>query len=395
MELQLMDIVQAMEKKEFQVYFQPQYDSVCGQMKGAEALARRIKDDGTVVMPREFIPIMEREGSIIELDWYILDEVCRFLKKQKELGVRIVPISVNFSRIHLKESDFIERLNAIADFYEVPHGAIVIEITETTFVEDIDVVRIFCDTIRANGYKVAIDDFGSGFSSLSFLKDMNIDILKIDRSLLKGNFEDDKERIVLETIIMLANRLKLCTVAEGVETKEQLGFLRTCDCMEIQGFLFAKPMPMNEFATLCQQEPSVADEDILSVQNRNSAIELLLEAVFDKFPLIIFANLTRNSYYMMAYDNFTTTQCSGAGKFDELIAGGAATMHPEDQELFMTTFARVAQIRAYNEGEKRIRLITRQLGDDGIYRRVETSNFFVKNPASDDLLIITLCNHLD
>ncbi len=395
MELLLNDITDALEKKEFKVFFQPQYDAISGQMKGAEALARWIKSDGTMIMPKDFIPVMESNGVIVDLDWYILDGVCSFIKEQKEDGIKMVPVSINFSRIHLKEEDFINRLNAIVDFYEISHDAIVVEITETTFAEDTAKVREFCDRVRENGYKIAMDDFGSGFSSLSFLKEMNIDILKIDRSLLKGNFEDDKERIVLETIIMLANRLKLCTVAEGVETKEQLGFLRTCDCMEIQGFLFARPMPQEDFGNLCKEEPSVVEEDILSVQNRNSAMQLLLEAVFDKFPLVIFANLTRNSYYMMAYDNFTTTRCSGAGTFDELIEGGTATMHPDDRELFSDVFRREKQIKAYESGEKRLRLVTRQLGDDGVYRRVETTNFFVKNPASDDLLIITLCSNLD
>lgn len=394
MELMINEVIAALDNKEFKVYFQPQYDAISSQMKGAEALARWVKNDGSVVLPKDFVPYMEENGIIVDLDWYILDEVCRFIKEQKENGLKVVPISVNFSRIHLKESDFIGRMNAITDFYEVSHDTIVVEITETTFVEDTVSVKTFCEKVRENGYKIAIDDFGSGFSSLSFLKEMSIDILKIDRSLLKGNFEDEKERIVLETIIMLANRLKLCTVAEGVETKEQLGFLRTCDCTEIQGFLFAKPMPVPDFVNLCSEEMQAPDEDILALQNRNSAMELLMEAVFDKFPLVIFANLTRNSYYMMAYENFTTTKCTAAGKFDELISGGAMTMHPEDRERFATTFNRENQIRAYEAGEKRIRLVTRQLGDDKVYRHVETTNYFVKNPASEDLLVITLCtNH--
>lgn len=395
MGLSLYEITAALENKEFKVYFQPQYDAISSQMKGAEALARWVKSDGTLVLPKDFIPFMEENGTIVELDWYILDEVCRFLKEQKENALKVVPISVNFSRIHLKEDDFIQRMNAITDFYEVSHDTIVVEITETTFAEGGECVRVFCDKVRENGYKIAIDDFGSGFSSLSFLKEMSIDILKIDRSLLKGNFENDKERIVLETIILLANRLKLCTVAEGVETKEQLGFLRTCDCNEIQGFLFARPMPGSDFVNLCTEETPAFEEDILAVQNRNSAMELLIEAVFDKFPLVIFANLTRNSYYMMAYEHFTTTKCSGAGKFDDLISGGVTTMHPEDQALFEETFRRENQIRAYEEGKKGIRLVTRQLGDDKVYRRVETTNYFVKNPASDDLLVITLCTNLE
>lgn len=395
MVFQLNEVMKALENREFKVYFQPQYDAISNRIHGAEALSRWIRDDGTMIMPKDFISFMESEGIILDLDWYVLDEVCRFVKGQKESGNRIVPISVNFSRLHLREEDCLERINAIVDFYEVDHAFVVIEITESIFTEDSETVSTFCDRLRENGYKVAIDDFGSGYSSLCFLKDVNVDILKLDKALLNGNFENDKERMILETVILLANRLKLCTVAEGVETKEQLGFLQTCDCMEIQGFVMAKPMTMDEFRVLCAQEHIAPEIDILAIQNRNSAMELLMEAVFDKHPLVIFANLTRNSYYMMAYDHFTTKKCSGAGKFDELIEGGAQTMHPSDRERFKEIFRRESQIRAYENGEKRLRLVTRQQGDDGVYRRVETVNYFVKNPASDDLLVITLCNTME
>ena len=143
MEITIKDVSQALENKEVKVYFQPQYDANTGQMKGAEALALWIKPDGTIVMPKDFIPFMEREGLILGLDWYMLEEVCIFLKKQKEQGAKMVPISVNFSRKHLEESDFEHRLNSIIDLYGVSHEAIVVEITETTFADDIDVVKAF------------------------------------------------------------------------------------------------------------------------------------------------------------------------------------------------------------------------------------------------------------
>lgn len=396
MQIQKAEIEEGMEKQEFCVYYQPQYDSLTNRMTGAEALARWIRKDGTMVMPSDFIPVMEEEGLIVEHDWYMLDEVCRFLKSQRDYGLKMVPISVNFSRKHMEEEEFLLHLNAIVDFYEVSHESIVVEITENTFSSDARKALDFCNKIREDGYHVAIDDFGSGFSSLSFLKDLNADILKIDKSLLKGNFEDDKERIVLESIFNFASRLKLCTVAEGVETRQQLGFLRTCDCNIIQGYLFAEPMNTEAFKRLCVEAPLAEEaEDIITIQNTGSAIQFLLEAVFDKFPLVIFANLTRNSYYMMAYDNFMTKTCYSSGNFDELIAHGSTTMHPKDQQKFLETFDRQAQIEAYENGEKRIRLITRQLGDDNVYRKVETTNYFVKNPSSDDLLVITMCSTIE
>ncbi len=386
----------AMEKHEIQVYYQPQYDALTGRLTGAEALARWIKEDGTVVMPGSFIPVLEQGTEIIDLDWYMLREVCVFLRQQQEDNIHMVTIAVNFSRQHVKEGDFVQKLCEIVDSYEVPHKKIEVEITESVLVGQEEMIGEWVQEIRKQGFKVAIDDFGSGLSSLSFVKDISVDVLKIDKSLLSRNCEDEKERIVLESIFNFAHRLKLTTVAEGVETREQLGFLRTCSCKVIQGFLFAKPMGCQAFRELCVKGEEVEEpEDILVIQAPSSATQLLLDAVFIRYPLVIFSNLTRNSFYMMAYENFTSQSCPSTGVFEELIAHGASTMHPEDQDLFRTTFSIDNLMAAYKRGEKFVSVVTRQMGDDGIYRRVETTDYFVKNPSVDDVLVIALCHNLD
>lgn len=390
-------IAQAMERRELQAYYQPQYDALTSKMVSAEALVRWVKQDGTVVPPAQFIPELEKDDGILAVDWYMLREICQLLKKQEEQGISRVPIAVNFSRMHLVyEKDFVEKLCRTVEEYGVERKWVEVELTESAFVDQSTQMEEFVRDIRAAGFCVAIDDFGSGVSSLSFVKDVEIDVLKIDKSLLSHNCENEKERIVLESIFNFANRLKLTTIAEGVETKEQLGFLRTCNCKKIQGFLFAKPMPEEDFLTHCQNRSEEEEgEDILLTQAPSSAMQLLMEVVFTKYPLVIFSNLTRNSYYMMAYENFSATTCPSTGVFDELIGHGASTMHPEDQEAFRTTFRIANQLEAYQRGEKQIRLITRQIGDDGVYRRVETTNYFVKHPSSDDVLVISLCDNLD
>lgn len=390
------EVFAAMKKHLIRVYYQPQYDAITTKLVGAEALARWIKEDGTVVMPGSFIPALEAGREIIDFDWYILEEVCAFLKKQMEEKVHFVTVAVNFSRRHVYEDDFVEHLCSVVDSYGVPHKKIEVEITESAFVDQEDKIAGWIEKIRELGFRVAIDDFGSGLSSLSFVKDISVDVLKIDKSLLSRNCEDEKERIVLESIINFAHRLKLTTVAEGVETREQIGFLRTCSCKVIQGFLFGKPMSEQDYMEICKKDEEVEEpEDILVVQAPSSATQLLLEAVFTRYPLVIFANLTRNSFYMMAYENFTARSCPSTGIFDELIAHGASSMHPEDRELFSRTFTIENLMDAYNRGEKSVSVVTRQLGDDGIYRRVETTDYFVKSPSVDDVLIIALCQNLD
>lgn len=386
----------AMENHELTAYYQPQYDAITNRLVSAEALVRWVKPDGTIIPPAEFIPLMEQNNAILKLDWYVLKEVCTFLERQKKEGIPRVQIAVNFSRMHvLYEDNFTEKLCAIVDHYDIPHKLIEIELTESAFVDQSDQIEKLVKDIRAAGFRVAIDDFGSGVSSLSFVKDVEIDTLKIDRSLLSRNCEDEKERIVLESIFNFAHRLKLNTIAEGVETREQLGFLRTCSCEKIQGFLLARPMPEQDFITACKTQTTTSEtEDILMVQAPSSATQMLLEVIFTKYPLVIFSNLTRNSYYMMAYEHFTSTSCPSTGIFEELIAHGASTMHPEDQDAFKTTFSIENQMAAYHRGEKTVRLVTRQKGDDGVYRRVETTNYFVKSPSVDDLLVISLCDNL-
>lgn len=393
----LMDEIRhALEKRELMVYYQPQYDALTNRLVSAEALVRWNKD-GEIVLPGKFIPALEETDMILAVDWYVLEEVCAFIRQRMEEAHRCVPIAINFSRRHLNEAGFREKLSKLVDSYGVPHKLIEVELTESALMTESDNLIDLIEGIRQDGFNVAIDDFGSGLSSLSLVKDISANVLKIDRSLLSGNCENEKERIVLESIFNFAHRLNLTTIAEGVETREQLGFLRMCDCKLIQGFLFAKPMPEADFGVACSQRILQDEEvgDILEIQAPTSATQLLLDAVFMRYPLVIIANLTRNSFYMMAYENFSARSCPSTGVFDELIQHGAATMHPEDQELFRNTFTISNLMAAYERGDQYVRIVTRQKGDDGIYRRVETTDYFVKNPSVDDVLVITLCQNLE
>jgi hypothetical protein len=155
-------------------------------------------------------------------------------------------------------------------------------------------------------------------------------------------------------------------------------------------------MPESEFAELCSNYVSTDEmEDILSIQAPASVTQLLMQVIFTRYPLVIMSNLTRNSFYMMAYDNFSSRSCPSTGVFSELIEHGSSTMYGEEKELFKRTFSIDNLMEAYNRGEKSVTLVTRQIGDDGIYRRVETTDYFVKNPSVNDVLVITLCQNLE
>lgn len=389
-------IKKAMENKEIKVFYQPKHNAVNGKVAGAEALARWITSEGEMIPPVRFIPLLEELELISDLDWYMLEETCRFLSEEIKNDRHVVTVSVNFSRLHTSEPDFAKRLSDTVDRYSVPHKLVEIEITESALSADesriMDFVKSICDV----GFEASIDDFGSGLSSLNFVKDVPASVLKIDKSLLSGNCESEKERIVLESIFDFAHRLKLTTVAEGVETKEQLGFLRTCGCELIQGFLFAKPMPEEDFRNALKNAEAPAEsEDILLTLPPASATQLLLDAVFKRYPLIILSNLSRNSFYMMVYEHFSTRSCPSTGVYSELIVHGASSMHPEDRQLFSDTFDVNNQLEAYARGERTRSVVTRQLGDDGVYRKVETTNYYMQNSASEDVLAITLSRAIE
>lgn len=389
-------VKEAMENHELRAYYQPQYDATTKQLKSAEALVRWIREDGTVQAPGSFLPELEKTNAIMELDWYMVKEVCTFLSAGKAQGIQILPISVNFSRWHLYEGDMAEHLAEVMDSYGLEHNLITVEITESSMIDESKLMQEMVERLHKKGFHVSIDDFGSGLSSFSMVTDIQADELKIDKSLLSKNCEDEKERIVLESIFLFANRLNMVTVAEGVETKEQLGFLRTCNCQLIQGFFFDKPLPEEEYMErLKNQHTDTEEEDILEIQTAAAAVQLLLNAICMRYPLIIYINLSKNSFYMLTYENYTAKSCPSTGNFDELITHGTMSMHPEDQQIWADTFCAEHQLKLYQEGQREIHLVTRQIGDDGIYRKVETSNYFVKNPASNDILVISLCNNLE
>lgn len=384
-------ILAALARHEIQVYFQPLYDVLTNHVKGAEALARWVKPDGTVLAPGLFVPQLEKSNAICELDWYMLNEVCAFLKQFPETQRHHV--SVNFSRWHFENPDFLKELCQRVDSYGLPHRLINVEITESAAVKYRKRLAEWVRKLQEADFRVEIDDFGSGLSSLGFLKEIPVDVLKIDRSLISGNCQSDRERALLECIFHFAHRLNMATVTEGVETEEQLSFIRTSGCKLAQGFLMAHPMPADEYRKLFEHERTMT-EDVLLRQSAASVQQLLMEAVFTRFPMIIFANLTRNSYYMMAYEDYTTRTSPAAGVYDDLIQAGIDSMHPDDKGRFAAALSRDKLLAAYARGQKTVSVTTRQLGDDGVYRSVETADYFVTNSSTDDVLIIALCHHV-
>ena len=238
---------QALFNEEFEVYYQPKYDPVTNKLKGAEALIRWQSPDYGFVSPGRIIPIFEKNGFITEIDHYMITHVARDQKRWLERGFTCVPVSVNVSRAHFIESDLAEQIRDMVDEVGTPHELVEIELTESAFFDDKNAIIKTINKLKSYGFTVSMDDFGSGYSSLNSLKDMPLDVLKLDAEFFRGEDAGERGEIVVKEAIRLAKSLNMRTVAEGVEVKEQVDFLAEQGCDMIQGYYFAKPMPKLDY----------------------------------------------------------------------------------------------------------------------------------------------------
>lgn len=238
----------ALNEHEFFVMYQPKVDVKTRTLAGAEALVRWKHGDG-FIMPASFISVLERDGCICSLDFYMLDKVCGFIRKLFDSDIEPVKISVNFSKRHLSNNKLVEEIVETIDRYEIPHHLIEIELTESEDYHNQDAMRDIVDELNVLGIKSSIDDFGTGYSSLGMLNNLRLDELKVDKSFIPVDTEDEnsKSMLMLKGVVNLAKSLGLTIVAEGVETPEQLALIDKMGCDIVQGYIFDKPLTENEF----------------------------------------------------------------------------------------------------------------------------------------------------
>ena len=238
----------AIRNKEFLVYFQPKVDLKTRELCGCEALVRWLKD-GNLIPPMNFIPLFEHNGSICSLDFYMLENVCRSICEWKSKGLEPVTVSVNFSKTHLHNPNIAEDILKIIRKYGIESRYIEIEMTEMSDFNDYEAFRNLVNKLKANGVTTSIDDFGTGYSSLNLLTDFMFDIVKLDKSFIDNIIRNKSktDEIVVRNIVRMINELNMTSIAEGVETSEQAGLLKDIGCGMVQGYLFDRPLPEEEF----------------------------------------------------------------------------------------------------------------------------------------------------
>lgn len=235
----------AYKNEEFVVYIQPKVSMNDGKIVGGEALVRWKSPTEGMIPPFHFIPLFEQNGFVTKVDFYVLDKVCKMISERIKKGKKIIPISVNQSRLHVNDSLYINKIIKTFDKYGIDKEHIIFEVTESAFTENVEDMIDLIHRMTQLGYSVSMDDFGCGYSSLNMLNRLPISELKLDKQFIDD--ESKKSRYIIKSIVALSHGLGISTVCEGVETFEQVQFLQSVGCDVAQGYYYAKPMPMDEF----------------------------------------------------------------------------------------------------------------------------------------------------
>lgn len=313
------EMSEALASGQFVPYYQPKYDVRTNKPAGAEALARWIHPTKGFISPAEFIPVFEKNGFISKLDFYIWESVCEQLKDWKDRGVNLFPVSVNVSRVNLYNPNIVDIIVGLTEKYGIAPQYFNIEITESVYTDDNVMIDKITGDLKAKGFTILMDDFGSGYSSLNVLKDVMVDVLKLDmKFMFKAKYEGRAETII-SSVIRMAKWLNIPVIAEGVDKREQVDFLRSLGCDYIQGFYFAKPMPAADYGKLIseQQEfimPSRNDFSSELIWNKNNSVAasienipqpaLVVEYSKDRHMEVVSVNQPFNSQFGFAADMY-------------------------------------------------------------------------------------------
>lgn len=266
----------ALDGGQFVAYLQPKYSVSTGMPCGAEALARWRHPEKGMISPADFIPVFERNGFIGKLDYYMWEHVCALLRKWMDEGLNPAPVSVNVSRVNMYNPQLIDMLTGLVKKYSISEKLLNLELTESAYMDNPDLMKKNVAELQKYGFVIMMDDFGSGYSSLNMLKDIMVDILKVDMKFLPTGQHNARSERILAAVIRMAGWLNLPVIVEGVETEEQKNFLASIGCGYMQGFYFARPMPVGEYEQLLRNPKTV--QTTIKKVNDGDVVDLIWSA---------------------------------------------------------------------------------------------------------------------
>lgn len=242
----------ALREEQFVLYLQPKYSLADNQIQGAEVLVRWEDPEKGLLPPGMFIPIFEHNGFIMELDYYVWEHSCRMLRRWLDEGRKVYPVSVNISRVSLYNPNLAEDICELVERYHIPTELFQLELTETAYASNPTQIWADMSKLQKKGFTILMDDFGSGYSSLNVLKDINVDVLKLDMKFLTDAADPVRSHVILKAVVHMAKDLDIPCIAEGVEQVSQAEFLKKVGCEYVQGYLYAKPMPVKDYEALVE-----------------------------------------------------------------------------------------------------------------------------------------------
>ncbi len=255
------DMEAALRENQFRIFLQPVYNVKTDSVESAEALIRWFHPINGMVSPGKFIPVFERNGFIVKTDRFVWEEVCKFIKQQREETGQVIPVSVNVSRLNFYNLDLLEFLLGLLEKYDLESWMLKLEITESAYTDNPHQLMSIIKAFREEGFPVLMDDFGSGYSSLNMLKNLPVDVLKVDMAFVRELEESERAYMILKFIMMLARELGMDVIVEGVETKKQLDYLVSLGADKIQGYYFSRPLPVPDFKKLVAEKQNTSTSD--------------------------------------------------------------------------------------------------------------------------------------
>ena len=381
---------QALEKEQFQIFYQPKHETITGRIAGAEALVRWRHPEYGFMSPNQFIPLFEKNGFITKLDNFVLEKVCRDIKYWQQHKIPVVPVSVNISRHDFMEAGGIDKKVEIIDKYNIDHNLLHMEVTESLYCENTDLIISQVKKTQEMGFLIEMDDFGAGYSTLGLLSTFPLDLLKLDISFVKNIKANE---IVIENIIKMAHRMGLLTIAEGAESAEQFMTLKALGCDFIQGFYFSKPLSFEEYESYIKKM-IVSDDTIkLSEKNQNAVKnhineDMLIAAneIAEGIPGGFFTYHADGNYEIISFNSelMRMFECNNAEEFREYTNNSFKGIVFEDDFDYVQNSIK-SQITPENNidfVEYRIRT------KNGIIKNVRDYGRFVKTEKYGDIFYV-------
>lgn len=349
----LSEFVEGMKNDEFAFYLQPQCAISTGKIVGAEALTRWIRKSGRIIPPGDYIPILEKYGFIMDLDQMLWEKVAKWLRGLIDQGVKPLPVSVNVSRADIFTLDIFKIFHDLAERYGLPHSLLEVEITESAYTETTTQIADLAKALRADGFTVLMDDFGSGYSSLNMLNTLEVDVIKLDGDFLRlsGSAYERGIRII-ESVVNMTKNLALSIVVEGVETKSQSDFLQSLGCRYAQGYYFYRPMPIGQYEALLRDEKKIDRRGFRVKKNEQFRLrEFLDKNIYSDSMLnniigpVAFYALNENESVDIVRFNEQFYEAVGINEFQERLADIRQWMPHDDPKVLVATLRKAMKDR--------------------------------------------------